>query len=166
MLLLSCFPRCTDPWTPGAFLSLNFHHGVPVAFLFDLGSPPHNLFFFSFQSPSLTCPTLPHVGSPAFLPGPSSQESMPSACSVLPQWPAACPTDKIRVSLAALLLLVQLGSPGVTSGRCPIKLCAMSNVCNVALLKTLGLGGFQDVSFCPSAHGSGKQGRACWWQQD
>lgn len=74
---------------------------------------------------------------------------MPSACSVLPQWPAACPTDKIRVSLAALLLLVQLGSPGVTSGRCPIKLCAMSNVCSVALLKTLGLGG--DFKMCRSA---------------
>lgn len=156
MLLLSCFPAALTSGRPGAFLSLNFHHGVPVAFLFAFGSPPHIIFFFFFfQSPSLTCPTLPHVGSPAFLPGPSSQEFMPSACSVLPQWPAACPTDKICVSLAALPLLVQLGSPGVTSGRCPIKLCAMSNVCSVTLLKALGLGGISRCAVLPF----------CTWQR-
>lgn len=122
--------------TPGPFLPLDFHPWCSSCPSLPFGAP---LIFLSFQSPHLTCGTLPHAGEP----------SLP-ACLDCPQR-STCPLPgpfffrgqqptkqqmKFWVCLADLPLPGWLSWDRVTAERCPIKLCAMSNVCSVDFLKT------------------------------
>lgn len=113
----------------------------PMVFLLPFSSlwGPLNLSFLPEPSPDLWHSSPCRGAQPSCLPGLSSKEHMPSTWPVLPQGSAAYyAADEVLClpGRPAPPRLAQLGSPGVTAERCPIKLCATSNVCSVDFLKT------------------------------